>query len=269
MSGSGLKFFDAGKFRMTYREFGRSAEKTAVLLHGFCGSSEYWRYVWPELALHFRVIVPDLRGHGASGLPEDEPSTMENLADDIADLIRHLNGGPAVVLGHSLGGYVTLALYERHPALCRAIGLVHSTPLPDTPEAKENRLAGISAIRENGIRPYVDNLIPKLFSPVHIAERQAAVSEALRIGYAASPEGACRVLEGMRLRPDRRSVLERARVPVLLVAGSDDQIVPPERSFAADGPHIVKKTIETAGHMSMMEVPGRCAETLVSFIRSA
>lgn len=267
MDGIETKTLDLGKFRIAYRDSGPGPTLTVVLLHGFCGSSAYWRRVMPQLGRHCRVIAPDLRGHGLSGLP-DEPAVMEHLADDIAALLKHLDTGPVFLFGHSLGGYVTLAFYERHPQACRAFGLVHSTALPDTAEAKQNRLSGIAAIREQGIRPFVDNLIPKLFSPGQLANRRDILDEALQIGYGTSPEGACLVLDGMRQRPDRQAVLERAAVPVLLLAGRDDQIVPVERMFTVHRPHIRQTVLEDTGHMSMMEAPDACAAALLAFIRS-
>src|SRR5690554_1397428 len=109
-----------------------------VLIHGFCGSSGYWKHIIPKLSTSYRVIAPDLRGHGLSSAGS-KTGTVELLADDIAALLCHLHIEQAIVFGHSLGGYVTLALVERHSELVRKFSLVHSTALPDSEEAKLKR----------------------------------------------------------------------------------------------------------------------------------
>ncbi|TMV16208.1 alpha/beta hydrolase [Paenibacillus thermoaerophilus] len=249
-------------FELAYGEFGQG--RPLVLVHGFCGSSAYWRLTAPELARHFRVITPDLRGHGASGLPQNGGCSMEELAGDLARLIEKLALDRPIVLGHSLGGYAALALAETRSGVLGGFGLVHSTALPDSPEAQANRDRGIARIRGEGLRPYVEELVPKLFAPEHRESMADTVREMIEAGWATNPEGAVRTLEGMKRRPDRSAVLREAAVPVLLVAGERDAVVPPERTFVADGPHIRAVRLAKAGHMGMLETP----DELVAAIRS-
>src|ERR1700730_12546520 len=101
-----------------------------VLLHGLCGSSAYWEKVLPSLSEQYRVIAPDLRGHGHSGISE-EPYPMELMAHDIAELLEKLQIPQAILFGHSLGGYVTLAFAEFYPEKLHAISLIHSSGFPD------------------------------------------------------------------------------------------------------------------------------------------
>src|SRR5690606_35851185 len=120
-----------------------------------------------------RVIAPDLRGHGESAAPEGVYS-MESLADDVRKLLDHLGLQRVVLLGHSLGGYVTLAFAERYPERLAGFGLLHSTAFPDTEESRENRLRMAEIARRRGSAPVIDNLVPKLFSPANrekMAER--------------------------------------------------------------------------------------------------
>ena len=104
------KLFGQKDERIAYKEQGQG--QAVVLLHGFCGSSSYWDKLLPLLPAHYRYIAPDLRGHGHSGAPAGDFS-MEAFADDLARLLEHLEEKQVIVLGHSLGGYVTLALAER------------------------------------------------------------------------------------------------------------------------------------------------------------
>src|SRR5690554_1641282 len=90
---------------MAYEDYGTG--EVVILLHGFCGSSAYWKNVIPVLSQGFRVIVPDLRGHGRSSVPEDT-YTMDQMADDVKHLLDALHLPKVMLIGHSLGGYVTL-----------------------------------------------------------------------------------------------------------------------------------------------------------------
>ncbi|MBW5447912.1 alpha/beta fold hydrolase [Cohnella sp. CFH 77786] len=246
-----------------YQETGSGVP--VVLLHGFCGSGRYWDDVLPALSAKYRVIVPDLRGHGASPATEGV-YTMERLADDTAALLDKLNVAEAFVFGHSLGGYATLAFAEQYPGRLLGFGLVHSTPLPDTEAGREGRLKAVDKIRAEGIRPFVDGLIPKLFAPEHRTSMADKVAAALEIGYATSPEGAVGCSLGMRERPDRTDVLRRTGLPVLLLAGEHDEVIPPERRFPVSKPNLSAVTLPQVGHMGMVEDPGRFTEALLAFL---
>jgi 3-oxoadipate enol-lactonase len=250
--------------QMAYIDEGQGP--VVLLIHGFCGSSAYWEQVIPVLSASYRVIAPDLRGHGQSPAGS-ETNTMELLADDMAALLTHLHLDQVIVFGHSLGGYVTLALVERHPNLVQKFSLVHSTALPDSEEAKVKRSQGIHSIRENGIVPFVDGLVPKLFAEAHLKTMEGQVKATIELGYLTSPAGAMHSLEGMRIRPERNHVLRDHNIPILLVAGSEDLIIPAERMFTVEGAHIQTNIIKGVGHMSMLEAPEQLIPIMTSFIK--
>ncbi|MEI7026561.1 alpha/beta fold hydrolase [Paenibacillus sp. y28] len=252
-------------FTMAYREYGQGLP--VVLLHGFCGSSGYWEQVLPQLGENVRVIAPDLRGHGHSGTPE-EPCSVEKMAGDIRSLLDQLGVDKAVLLGHSLGGYIALAFAEQYPERLLAFGLVHSTALPDDETGKQNRLKSMEAIRQDGIVPFVNNLTRKLFAPQHLDTMPEQVAAANEIGYVTSPQAAIHTLDAMRARPDRRHVLRETALPVLIVAGRHDQIVSVEKAFSVSGGHIKESILESAGHMGMMEAPQELAQVILDFTRT-
>ncbi|WP_058300255.1 alpha/beta fold hydrolase [Gorillibacterium timonense] len=258
------KRVEANGITLAYEDHG--AGKPLLLLHGFCGSSLYWQKVIPLLAGHCRVIAPDLRGHGESEAPEEAVYSMEANADDIAALIQALDLDRPIVLGHSLGGYIALALAERYGELLSGFGLIHSTAYPDTEESRAGRDKGIATIRSEGITAFVDGLVPKLFAPEHLTSMPEAVEEAKRIGRGTSAAGAAATQEGMKRRPDRNSVLAETGLPVLLVAGLRDGIVPVEKTFSVRRASITCVELEEAGHMSMLETPDPLAEGILSFL---
>ncbi|MCM3630943.1 alpha/beta hydrolase [Paenibacillus glycanilyticus] len=240
-----------------------------ALLHGYCGSSAYWEQVIEPLSAAARIIALDLRGHGRSSgeTGPEETNAMELYADDLAAMLDQLKINKACVLGHSLGGYITLAFAERYEEKLSAFGLVHSTPLPDSEAAKENRDNAVAAIKKDGVAAFVEGLVPKLYSPDNKVAMPDRVERSIAIGKGTSAAGAIGAAKGMKIRPDRTEVLKKASLPVLLLAGEHDQIIPAERTFAVEGPNVTRELLAEAGHMGMTERPGPFAEALLRFIK--
>lgn len=237
--------------------------KPIVLLHGFCGSSRYWEHVIPVLSESCRVIALDLPGHGQSG-PLKGSSTIENLADQVKNLLSELNLQEVTMFGHSLGGYITLAFAEKYSNQLNGFSLIHSTAFPDSEEAKKGRLANIEKVNQSGIYSLIDGLVPKLFSPDNQDENY--VGAAMEIGYTTSAEGAIDALNAMKDRPDRNQVLEASTMPVLLIAGEQDQIIPAEKTFSVSRANIKQSIIKDSGHMSMYENPHDLIKEIQDFV---
>jgi pimeloyl-ACP methyl ester carboxylesterase len=239
-----------------------------VLLHGYCGSSAYWEHIAQELEQSVRIIAPDLRGHGRSSAPGDEIYTMELYAEDIAQMLIQLQINNSIMLGHSLGGYITLAFAERFSKKLSGFGLIHSTALEDSETAKQNRDKAVASLEENGVQAFVDGLIPKLFAPANVVELQSEVEHGKQIGYGTALHGAIATARGMKARANRKHVIEQAELPVLLVAGADDKVIPNESTFAAEGSATVKVKLDAAGHMGMIEQPKELIAAILSFMDS-
>ncbi|QIZ08755.1 alpha/beta hydrolase [Priestia megaterium] len=237
--------------------------KPIVLLHGFCGSSRYWEHVIPVLSDSCRVIALDLPGHGQSG-PLKGSSTIENLADQVKNLLDELNLQEVTMFGHSLGGYITLAFAEKYSNQLNGFSLIHSTAFPDSEEAKKGRLANIEKVNQSGIYSLIDGLVPKLFSPDNQDENY--VGAAMEIGYTTSAEGAIDALNAMKDRPDRNQVLEASTMPVLLIAGEQDQIIPAEKTFSVSRANIKQSIIKDSGHMSMYENPHNLIKEIQDYL---
>ncbi|QHW34978.1 alpha/beta fold hydrolase [Paenibacillus rhizovicinus] len=243
-----------------------NSDRVIVLLHGFCGSSAYWEQVLPQLEGAGRLIVPDLRGHGRSTSPGQPIYAMEDFASDLRLLLEHLNADAVTLFGHSLGGYASLAFAELYPDKLAAFGLVHSTAKPDSEEAKGNREKAAHALRTEGIAPFVEGLVPKLFAPSHRESMSGQVKSIIDIGLGTDAEGAAATALGMKARLDRTGVLDGLSVPRLLVAGAEDGVIPPANTFTTDGPQVTQSLLEDCGHMSMVEAPERLAAELLAFL---
>ncbi|QYR20572.1 alpha/beta hydrolase [Paenibacillus sp. sptzw28] len=243
------------------------ADCAIVLLHGFCGSSAYWENVVPKLEGLGRVIVPDLRGHGGSSAPSGEVYLMESFAEDLSMLISQLQIEHICLFGHSLGGYVSLAFAERYAHRLKSLSLIHSTALPDGETARSNRDKAVQSIRENGIRPFVEGLVPKLFAPEHRESMADRVQRMIEVGSGTSPEGASATALGMKVRTDTRAVLAGLTVPRLLIAGAEDGVIPTENTFTTEGPNVSQVLLSEVGHMGMIEKPDIVGERISAFIR--
>ncbi|OMF23456.1 hypothetical protein BK133_24515 [Paenibacillus sp. FSL H8-0548] len=264
---------------IVYEECGSDNENAIVLLHGFCGSSQYWQKICPMLGEQYRVIIPDLRGHGESTAPEGEGTyTMEIMAEDIATLLEELQIEQVVMFGHSLGGYVTAAFAEKYPDKLTGFALIHSTALADTETLKEKRAADIEQIREKGISKYLYSIIPNLFTDEKVGDMRDEVNEMIGVGQQMDAEAAIATLKGMMRRPDRSHVLAEANFPVLLIAGAEDTLIKPADTFTVTSdnqpettynyPHILETTFEDVGHMSLVEVSDQLARVMSSYLKT-
>lgn len=259
-----LKTLDLVEQMIAYREEGSG--HAIVLLHGFCGSHAYWDKIVPELEKEFRVIAPDLPGHGKSSHVEDA-RTIDGMADSIKRLLDELQLEKVTLFGHSLGGYIALSFAERYSDCLNGLALVHSTAFPDSAEAKKGREANIEKVGQQGISALIDGLIPKLFSPEHVEERRADIEKAKQIGYQTSVEGAIAALQAMKDRPDRNQVMTETSLPILLVAGEQDQIIPADKTFSVTKENIEQALLREVGHMSMMESPDQLIALIRQFAR--
>ncbi|HEY3367513.1 MAG TPA: alpha/beta fold hydrolase [Symbiobacteriaceae bacterium] len=226
-----------------------------VLLHGFPLSRAIWDSQVSHLASRYRVIAPDLPGLGESPpLPPGEPVTMARMAVAVLETLDGLGIHRAAFAGHSMGGYVTLALHNLAPERVTGLAMVSSQAGADTPEAKANRFATAEQVNHEGAAVVASTMGTKLFAPSIPADgaMYMAVQSIIR---QTSVKGIRDALLAMAEREDLRAHLIGVRVPALVVVGRQDQLIPPERSEFMAGaiPGAELARIPQAGHMPMME----------------
>jgi pimeloyl-ACP methyl ester carboxylesterase len=234
-----------------------------VLLHGFCETHEIWRGVQEGLASRYRVITPDLPGFGGSTLPTT-PFTLDGIADLVISFLNNHAIENAVVIGHSLGGYVTLAMANRNPGLFAGAGLFHSTAYPDAPERKANRDKTIEFVKRHGVAPFVETYVPGLFYD----KQHAAMGEVKRIALQTTPETLVAYSMAMRDRPSRIEFLKHYSKPFLFLAGTEDTFVPlasmeEQHGLVANGALYL---LPATGHMGMYERVGDSVEFINDFV---
>ena len=242
-----------------------------VLLHGFPLSREMWAEQLGTLGATYRVIAPDLRGHGASPAPEGA-YTMDAMADDVIELLDRLGaGGPVVLGGLSMGGYVALSLVLRHPERVAALMLMDTRAAADTPEAAKGRQeTAQQVLRDGNGRTIFETMVPRLFCKTTREKHPDRVEAMLAVMERNSAQGIAGALKGMAIRPDRRGDLARIKVPTLVMVGEDDIISPPDeaRSLAAAIPNARLEVIPAAGHMAPFENPDAANQAILRFLAS-
>jgi pimeloyl-ACP methyl ester carboxylesterase len=240
-----------------------------VLLHGYPFNRSLWRDQVVALQRDHRVIVPDLRGHGESGIVPG-PSTMELMAGDIAGLLDNLDIAQATIGGLSMGGYVALAFYRMFPFRVRSLILAATRAQGDNDEAKRNREAQATKARREGMEGIADALLPKLLTADTVTKRPEIVKHVRGMMASTNSEGAAAALEGMAIRPDQTSFLSQIVAPTLILVGSEDAITPPADAELLHGeiPRSRLEIIKGAGHVLNLEKPKEFNGAVATFLNA-
>lgn len=251
-----------------YETLGRGTP--LLFIHGYPLSAKIWDPQMNALSDHASLISIDLRGHGES-YPYEGPYSMDLLANDCKALLDELNiREQAVVCGLSMGGYVAMAMYRNFPELIKGMIFTSTRPAPDSPEGKANRDLAIQNARQHGAISIADSMLPKLFSPLTLSNNPTLLNKVHTMMVKTSVQGMIGVLQGMRDRPDSTPLLPKISCPVLIIHGTDDQIIPmKEAELMAQ--HIPKSQfvkINRAGHLVNLEQPKIYNQAVLNFLNT-
>lgn len=244
--------------------------KAVVLLHGFGADSRIWEQQAQLLAAQgYRLLLPDLPGSGASPLPQNTSITIEWLAAKVHALLEHEQITKCILLGHSMGGYITLAFAEKWPERLQGFGLIHSTAFADSDEKKEARRKSSTFIRENGSNAFLEATLPNLFGTRFQQQHPEAIRQLLEWGTQFTAEALIAYYEAMLQRPDRSEVLRNTKLPVLFFIGAADKAVPPDDAVLQSSyPAIaVVEKISGIAHMGMWEATDELNTLLLQFLQ--
>jgi len=238
-----------------------------MLVHGFGEDGNVWDKQVEHLKNKYHLIVPDLPGSGRSEMIDD--MSMDGMAEVLHTIIHEENIDKCTVIGHSMGGYITLALVENYWNHINSFGLFHSSAFADTEEKKETRKKGIDFIKQNGAFEFLKAGTPNLFSPNSKLQIPNSIDSFIDSLKDFTPEALISYYEAMISRPDRTSILKNTKNPVLFIAGEHDNAIPlndvlkqchlPEKSYF----HVLKKS----GHMGMMEETENANRILEEFLQ--
>ena len=246
---------------MLHHEISGNGKKKLVLLHGFMENSEIWNDMEPTLSKEFTLVKIDLPGHGKSENYQ-EINTPDFMAEKVKEVIDFLKLEKINLLGHSLGGYVSLAFAEKFPEFLESLTLFFSTTLPDDDEKKEIRKRSIAVIDEN-FETFVKTSIPNLFSDTEKDILEGKINLAKKIALSTNKNGVKAAQLGMRERPNRTEILENFEGKILIIAGKHDNAVKTENllKIIPDKTNI-KTYVLDCGHCGHWEKPTICAEII-------
>jgi pimeloyl-ACP methyl ester carboxylesterase len=213
------------KGTISYRVSGQGP--AVVFLHGFMESARIWRAFAYKLSSRFRVIRINLPGHGGSSVFH-EPHTMEFMATTVHAVLEKEKVEKAMLVGHSMGGYVALAFAEKWPEMLSGLVMFSSSSFGDSTERKQERDRAIKAAESHKMK-YVTSVVPNLFFERTGNKAAKRIYKLVKLASAQSKEGIIAAIRGMKDRPDRSDTLRNASFPVLFLAGKHDPLLTVEK----------------------------------------
>ena len=260
---STLKHLFHKNTKISYSETGKGTP--LVLLHGFLENKSMWNSYVALFAKNHHVITIDLLGHGQTECI-GYIHTMEDMADAVHTVLTELHIKKAVFVGHSMGGYVSLAFAELYPGIITGMVLLNSTSYPDSDERKANRDRAILCVKKDYtsfIRMSIANLFSEDNRDKLIEEIEAVKIEALQTPL----QGIVAALEGMKIRKDREVLLHTSTFPILLILGEKDPVLNyEENTKQIEGTQVQFHSFPD-GHMSHIENKKQLETILLEFFK--
>lgn len=240
---------------------------TIVFLHGFTESRKIWTNFTKRLSKEFRVVTIDLPGHRKTPV-FGQTHTMEFMADVVKALLDHLNITSCILIGHSMGGYVTLAFTKKYPEMVQAFGLFHSHAAGDTEEARVNRQRTINIVEQDRTG-FIQQFIPGLFAPENVKTFEEEIKSLKKQALIPPADGISAALRGMMEREDHTGLLRSTDKPVLFIVGKEDSKIPVDKVLeqAALTRHAEVLILGNTGHMGFIEARKLTLDFVQDFCR--
>ena len=244
-----------------------------MLLHPTPVDHRFWLSVADLLAPRYRLILPDLRGHGQSEAGEG-PITIEKLAADAVQLLDHLGIYRAMFAGCSIGGYSLYEIWRTFPSRVEALAFCCSKPQPDDDAARSKRAENIDMIEKSGAAAFIDATLQAVIGPTAHRRWPNKVTEAREMMLAVPPANLVAVQQGLAARPDSVATARTLRIPCcVLAAGEDPGSTPADMHLLAEqirngGYGAEYHEIPDAGHFAPFEQPELVGRILRRFFDS-
>lgn len=260
-----MEHIHSGDAEIAYLTIGDG--RPVVLLHPFPVNREFWLPVAEELSSRYRLVLPDLRGHGESEVGEG-PATMAKHAADLVRVMDDARVDRAPLIGVSIGGYILFEFWRKHRNRVAALGLCNTKAPADNADARAGRLQAANDVIERGTEPFLQSMLPRLLGNSTRETRPDLVDGALRMMHQMSPEDIAQVQRGMAERPDSVETLKTINVPTLIVTGDEDIFTGINEAELmrqhVSGSRL--RVIPKAGHYSPWEQPAEAARIIRQFL---
>jgi len=250
---------------------------TVVLLHPTPVDHRFWIPAAHVLAPKYRLIIPDLRGHGQSEAGTESPLTpitVERLAADVGRLLDTLEIRKAIFAGCSIGGYTLYEVWRTMPDRVEAFAFCSARPQADSEAARAKRHENIGKIREHGAAEFIESTLETVVGPTARRRWPQKVAEAREMMQAVTPEAFIAIQQGLAARPDSVATARTMRVPCFVLAGGEDPASPPAdmrlltEQIRNGGYSAEYQEIPDAGHFAPFEQPDLVARILRRFFDS-
>lgn len=264
-----MKVAREGGVSLRVRTAGSAGAPPVLLIHAFPLDAAMWRQQLESLGDEFHLAAYDIRGFGRSD-PGDGQYTMELFVDDLLAVLDALEWKRAVLCGLSMGGYIALRVAEREPDRLLGLVLCDTRSAADDDAGKLRRAAAIGAVKRDGVKAWAAGAVPALFGPTTRRENSRLVEVTVTLAAANPALAVCGAQLAMAGRTDTTGVLERLRVPALVVVGEEDALTPPDvaRDMCRRIPEGKIRVLPGAGHLSSLERPGAFNEALRGYLRA-
>lgn len=238
--------------------------KPVVFLHGFLENKKIWKRFIPEFQKDYQLICPDLFGHGETPI-HNAIHSMEEMADAVALILSKMEIDSATLIGHSMGGYVTLAFAEKFPERLKSLLLLDSSSQADSKRRLKERDQSIRVVRKHK-KAFVRSAIGSLFTEKNRLQYKAILKAHIAEGLQIETESIVASLKGMKHRKNRTVILKKFSGPKWIVAGEDDPIISSEglAQLAADTG--AKLVLVPGGHLSYIEAQQQVGHHLAKFL---
>jgi pimeloyl-ACP methyl ester carboxylesterase len=193
---------------------------------------------------------------------------MDFMAETVHYCLKHEMINNIILLGHSMGGYVSLAFAEKYPEMLSGLGLIHSAPFSDTDEKKEIRTRETELIKSGKKNVIFALSIPNLYACHNQESFKNSIDISMKIAMKTADQGIIAALKGMKIKPDRSNVINNLKIPVFMMIGTHDNLIPAEKliAFAEENKNIQKIIMSNSGHMSFFEEKEQFLKKIKKFI---
>lgn len=237
---------------ISYSDVGQG--EPLVLIHAYPFDKRLWKPQQEKLATHFRIITLDLGGFGQSEVLPGQTASMDDFADQVKEVLDKLHIDKAIIGGESMGGYVTLAFLKHYPERVKGLLLSDTNSISPTEETKTTYLKTADDIQANGSASYIRDFLPKAISSHASSDIRNYL---LTIMNEQTPAGMAAGLRGIAKRSNSSRLLSETTLPVLIITGEEDAVLPPQQSYDM---HALAKNsrlivIQGSGHLSNLEKP--------------
>jgi pimeloyl-ACP methyl ester carboxylesterase len=252
-----VNFIDQGKGR------------PVVFLHGFLESSEMWLDFIADLSSKYRVVAIDLPGHGETGCLGYVHS-MELMADCVKHILKQLKIRKSILVGHSMGGYVSMAFAEKYPDDVKGLCLFHSSAAADNELKKKDRDRMIELVKYSK-KDFIKSLIPNLFYKDNKKKYKKAIVQLQKTARKTPKQGIIAALEGMKERREREIVLRFCSYPIMFIIGSKDPVfnfdaLMEQSNLPRNATTVI---LDNVGHMGFIEAKEETLKSISNFAKKA